>query len=417
MSVIERRGGFQAVVQYKDARGKWRQRWGPKRDGKRAAEKDETQLLADRDNNKPIQRDHETVEKFLRRWLAFKATDGTAEKTLQGYRDHIETRWIPAIGHMHMTDLYANPDAIILVQTGWLTNGVEVRNRGREQKRHIPSSTTVHHYRATLHAALSDNQRWHGGNVPNPSAIVKGIPPLESEEEVITLSQEEVLLVIEAAAAEPWWSDMRTLAILFGLDTGMRPGEVYGVRKRDVDRARARVQIHQTVIKLRGERPKVKPNHAKNRPSKAPVDLGDLGMAVLVRAAALQQQQMQLAGDAWEDHNQLVFTNSLGGPLDEQQVRRWSDKLLEAAGATRIPVKNVRHTHATLLIEEGLDLKSVSARLRHSRTSVTGNTYAHVTPPMQTRARATVSRVFPAPAQSANGFIATLLPEVETEAQ
>ena len=112
MSVIERRGGFQAVVQYKDARGKWRQRWGPKRDGKRAAEKDETQLLADRDNNKPIQRDHETVEKFLRRWLAFKATDGTAEKTLQGYRDHIETRWIPAIGHMHMTDLYANPDAL-----------------------------------------------------------------------------------------------------------------------------------------------------------------------------------------------------------------------------------------------------------------------------------------------------------------
>jgi len=178
--------------------------------------------------------------------------------------------------------------------------------------------------------------------------------------------------VIEAAAAEPWWSDMRTLAILFGLDTGMRPGEVYGVRKRDVDRARARVQIHQTVIKLRGERPKVKPNHAKNRPSKAPVDLGDLGMAVLVRAAALQQQQMQLAGDAWEDHNQLVFTNSLGGPLDEQQVRRWSDKLLEAAGVTRIPVKNVRHTHATLLIEEGLDLKSVSARLRHSRTKRDG---------------------------------------------
>lgn len=415
MSVVERRGGFQARIDYKDATGKWRQRYGPMRDGKRAAEKDEAQLLADREQGKPIKRDRETVEKFLTRWLAYKKTHPKCSaKTWQGYDLHVRTRWIPAIGHMAMTELYANPDAIIEVQTDWLTNGVECRNRGGTVRRIIPSSATVHHYRATLHAALNDNVQWHAGSVPNPSAIVKGIPPLDSEEEVVTLSQQEARALIETAMTEPWWSDMRTLAILMALDTAMRPGEVYGVRRRDVDRARARVQIRQTVVKLRGERPKVKPNHAKNKASKTPVDLGELAVAVLARAAVLQEQQLQAAGDAWEDHEQLVFTDPLGGPLDEQSVRRWNVQLLAAAGVTRIKVKDLRHTTATLLLEEGVDLKSVSARLRHSRTSVTGNVYAHVTPPMRTHAVAAVTRLYGQPGTEIRSNIRS---NDETEAQ
>jgi integrase len=327
-----------------------------------------------------VVRERETVAEFLRRWLAFKRTDGTAPKTLQGYEDHIEKRWIPAIGQRRMTDLYANPRLILDAQTDWLTNGVETRNRGRRVRRIIPSHVTVGHYRATLNAALEDNRRWHNNTVPNPSEIVGAKPSLESTEEIVTLTADEARALIVVARDS---DDMRAQAALFALHMGMRPGEVYGLRRRDV--GRSYIYVRQTVAKLRKRGVVVQEHHAKNRNSMAPVELTAGAAQVLAHAAGIQSEQIKAAGTAWTDQS-LVFTDPLGGPLDEQDVRRHFAKLLEQAGVTRIKVKDLRHTHATLLIENDVHPKFVSQRLRHSRIGVTMDTYSHVMPPMRSAA-------------------------------
>src|SRR5262249_2237058 len=218
-SVREKNGLYYAKIKYRDATGQWRERWGKGHASRRKAVKEERALLARRDRNESIERDRETVAEFLRRWLAFKRTEGTAPRRLEGYEDHIEKRWIPAIGHKRMTDLYAHPAIILDAQTEWLTNGVEARNRGRKPKRFIPSTTTMHHYRATLAAALEDNRHWHNDQVPNPSRVVGNIPPLDAEE-VITLDAGEARALVAACEAS---TDMRAQVVAFALFHGHAP--------------------------------------------------------------------------------------------------------------------------------------------------------------------------------------------------
>jgi integrase len=112
----------------------------------------------------------------------------------------------------------------------------------------------------------------------------------------------------------------------------------------------------------------------------------------LVRAAAIQSQQIQAAGSAWEDHN-LVFTNAIGRPINPQWLRAHFRQLLEEAGITRVTMHGLRHTHATLLLEDGAHPKFVQERLRHSRISVTMDTYSHVIPTMRAGTAARVDRL------------------------
>jgi integrase len=391
MSIQETNGRYYPVIWVRDERtGKRHRVSGGGFATKKEAERAERKLLVDRDDNRPTDRSKETVEQFLRRWLTIKETEGLRPKTLEGYRDHVLTRWIPAIGHLRMTELYAHPDHILDAQADWLKNGVEVRNRGKKVKRKIPSPTTIHHYRATLRAALRDNRRRHGGQVPEPSEIAGGIPATDTAE-VVTLDEVESRALLAAAAtADP--TDMHVQLLLFGLQMGMREGELLGLRQRDVDRARGVVYVRQTVAQLRGRGLVIQTNQAKNKASKAPVELTIGADQVLVRAAAIRSGQIQLAGSAWDDNN-LVFSGPLGGPLAPTTVRRRFKALLELAGVAPIRVHDLRHTHATLLLADGAHPKVIQERLRHSRISVTMDTYSHVIPTMRSGATERMDRM------------------------
>jgi integrase len=193
--------------------------------------------------------------------------------------------------------------------------------------------------------------------------------------------------------------------ILFGLHMGMRPGELLGLRRRDIDWNNGFIQVRQTVAQLRKRGLVIQENRAKNRTSKAPVELTAGASQALVRAAAIQSQQIQAAGSAWEDHN-LVLTNPIGRPLNPQWLRAHFRQLLEEAGISRVTMHGLRHTHATLLLEDGAHPKFVQERLRHSRISVTMDTYSHVMPTMRAGTAARVDRLLgtrPNPTEFAPG--------------
>jgi integrase len=300
----------------------------------------------------------------------------------------VRTRWIPAIGHLQMSELYARPEYILEAQTNWRTNGVEVRNRRRRPRRIIPSDVTLHHYRAKLNKAFAENRRLHNNQVPNPAEAAGDVPPLEPKE-IITLTREEARSLQAVAESS---DDIRTQLILFGLHMGMRPGELLGLRRRDIDWNNGFIQVRQTVAQLRKRGLVIQANRAKNRISKAPVELTAGATQALVRAAAIQSQQIQDAGSAWEDHN-LVFTNPIGRPINPQWLRAYFRQLLEQAGITQVTMHGLRHTHATLLLEDGTHPKFVQERLRHSRISVTMDTYSQVIPTMRAGTAARVDRL------------------------
>jgi integrase len=409
MSVQQRRGKYFPVLYVRDPKtGKASYKWYAAYPTQKAAERAERKLRAELDQGKSIDRPKETVEQFLRRWLAFKQTDGTAAKTLEGYRDIIQTRWIPAVGGVRMSAFVADPSFILEVQNEWFARGVVTRNRGSKPRTIIPRKQTVRNYRRCLHTALEDNTKWTGQ--PNPSARVD-IPTVDDAEEIVTLTREESLSLQAAAARAPFCDDMRTQVILFGLYMAMREGELLALRRHDIDRAARLVYVRQTLSVLRGKGAVIQPNHTKNKASNAPVELSDGALGVLVRAAAIQSDQLHRAGSAWTDHDKLVFTASDGRPIHPNEIRRQLQRMLNAAGVTRVTVHALRHTHATLLLEDGVHPKLVQERLRHSRIGVTMDTYSHVIPTLRSATTARVDRLF------GTGTLDDSLDSADTEAQ
>ena len=95
-------------------------------------------------------------------------------------------------------------------------------------------------------------------------------------------------------------------------------------------------------------------------------------------------------GDAYHD-NGLVFPGPFGAPLDPATLTRNFEKLARKAGLKHVRLHDLRHFHATLLLQTGTHLKIVSERLGHADIGITGNIYSHVSPTLQRQAADTFS--------------------------
>lgn len=108
---------------------------------------------------------------------------------------------------------------------------------------------------------------------------------------------------------------------------------------------------------------------------------------------ALRGRQILLAaelGDTYHDQG-LVFPGSFGDPLDPGTLTHNFEKLVRKAGLRRVRLHDLRHFHATLLLQAGTHLRVVQERLGHSDIGVTANIYSHVAPTMQRQAAAAFS--------------------------
>jgi integrase len=174
---------------------------------------------------------------------------------------------------------------------------------------------------------------------------------------------------------------------------GMRRGEALGIRWADVNWERGTVHIAQTVVPDRNDKGKalIQPR-AKTAAGARTVRLTADTLAILEAHRDRQRFIRQAAGDAWHDHDLIIFT-STGTPVNPNNVTRSYDRLVILSGVPRIRVHDMRHTAATLLLRDGNHAKLVSERLGHATIAITLDTYSHVLPDMQDEAAASMSRM------------------------
>ena len=98
-----------------------------------------------------------------------------------------------------------------------------------------------------------------------------------------------------------------------------------------------------------------------------------------------QQKGQILAGEKWQNYD-LIFTSPIGTPLDPSNVLKVYKSCLKEAQLPEIRFHDLRHTAATLMLQQGINPKIVQERLGHSDISLTLNTYSHVLPHMQEEA-------------------------------
>lgn len=248
--------------------------------------------------------------------------------------------------------------------------------------------------------------------VPKPNA--KGEAEVEDAAEAHSLTKEEADRFLAAAREE------RTSALWHVLLTGgLRPSEALGLRWRDVDFEAGSVHVRMALSRVGVNRERHpegwKLTTPKTPKSRRVVDLPPFAMQELSRWRRSQAKERLRLGPGWQDHD-FVFTTEAGAPLDLSNLSRGPfRRICEEVGlgewgpeprkprsgpTPKRPFKpsrrvyDLRHTHATLLLEDGEDLLVVSRRLGHSTIALTANTYASVLRERAARTAARLERMF-----------------------
>ncbi|CQR73442.1 Tn916 family transposase [Sporomusa ovata DSM 2662] len=174
------------------------------------------------------------------------------------------------------------------------------------------------------------------------------------------------------------------MAILLGLGTGMRLGEIFGLSWDAVDVEKGIVYVKRALVT---SRPGVNFEEPKTKASRRQIPLSSDIASELRKYKALQEWRKNLLGDQWSELN-LVITNEFGGVFNTSNFtsRYFKPLLLQISAPKGFKFHDLRHTHATLLLLKGIPVKVVSERLGHSTVAMTQDTYAHVLPEMQEEA-------------------------------
>lgn len=304
-------------------------------------------------------------------------------------REYLEERWLPAItmtlrpsthaSYTRVIRLHVTPrigavplqklDPMMLneVYLQLLTNG-RVRGAGGLSVR------TVRYVHFILHRAMRDAMRWQ---LVTRNVTEAADPPKESAHlrpEIQTWSADTLREFLCGTRG-----DRRHTAWLLLASTGMRRGEVLGLRWADIDFGGGQLAIRQTLITadlitLFGE--------PKSRRSRRVVALDATTLDALQRHRRTQLEERMALGPAYPDQD-LVFTRADGRPYEPDEFSREFDRKQRRLGVPRIRLHDLRHTWATLALQSGIHPKVVSERLGHSTIAITLDTYSHVTPSMQ----------------------------------
>lgn len=229
---------------------------------------------------------------------------------------------------------------------------------------------TIHTYHRTLSAVLYRAVKW--GYIKSNPASCMDLPSLANRKAKY-LDEPDARRLLELLQAEPikW----RAL-ITFDLLSGLRRGEILGLRWDDVDMDAQTIVISQTsnYIPTKG----VYTDTPKTATSNRPLKLSRSAFLLLLEYKRWQDAQREKLGDAWEDQDGRVFTTDTGRPMFPDSVSQWFTKFVHRTGLPKVTVHSLRHTYASLMIANGTPLVVVSHKLGHAQTSTTANIYAHV---------------------------------------
>ena len=165
------------------------------------------------------------------------------------------------------------------------------------------------------------------------------------------------------------------------LATGLRRGELLGLKWEDIDFEHGSLRVKRQIARINGEIVEA-PLKTKNAYRTLP--LADDTIQVL------KQQRKKVGSSPW------VFPSPTGGPISPDSVLHMLHRVLKRAGLPRVRFHDLRHTFATLALQNGVDIKTVSGMLGHFSAGFTLDTYAQVTTAAQKEAARTMEKVLTA---------------------
>jgi integrase len=309
---------------------------------------------------------------FAREWLETYARINVRPKTFDGYESSLRVHLTPEFGQLYLTEITRK--GIDLFVADWATAGPRYRERlglareleqerARAERRNA-RAVRLGHNPKTIGNALVPLREMLGHAVEwgylsaNPAERVRRPRVERNHDEMQALDADQVRRLLASASA-----DARKL-LLCAVTTGMRRGELLGLKWGDVDWSGRRIWVRRSVG------PDGRPQQPKTRGSVRAIAL----TPTLVSTLRLHRMASSFKGE-----DDLIFPSERGTPLDgRNMVRRYFEPALREAGLPRIRFHDLRHTFASLLIAQGEHPKLIAEQLGHASIQITLDRYGHL---------------------------------------
>lgn len=385
--VFKRGASWSYVVDVgKDPEGKRQQRMKGGFATRREAEQALAKVLHSVEAQQYVKPSKLTLAAYLREeWLPTVKPPKLREATWASYRAELEKQIIPTLGPVplqgvnavQLNKLYAH-----LLAEGRRNRPGERVERSKRSRGLSPRSVRYAH--TILRKALADAVRWgylarNPADLATPPTIGQGAPEMK------TWTADELRRFLRHVQ-----DDRLAAAWRLAASTGMRRGELLGLRWIDVDLDAARVAIRQALVMV-GSQIRVSP--PKTKRSRRTIDLDARTVDAVRGWRKVQLEECEAWGEAWQDLG-LVFTREDGSAINPMGWSRTFERHAAAAWLPAIRLHDLRHTHATLMLAAGVHPKVASERLGHHSVSFTLDVYAHVIPGMQSDAASRVAELF-----------------------
>lgn len=301
-----------------------------------------------------------TVRKYLNDWMETYCEPKLRENTLLGYKRNVDGHIIPALGNIELQKL-----TVTQIDKFYAAK----QENGRLDGRGGLSQRSILYIHRVLCQAL-DHAVCKGLIQRNVAkdATVRPKKIKKFKHNIYSIDELRILLI----AVKDTYMEV---AIALGGICGMRRGEVLGLRWSDVDFDNAIINISQQLIPVNKS---MKFTTTKTEESERNLPVGNSVMDILKRRYAFQQMQKELLGEHFKDANVVVCDDDGALIHPSNFSARFSD-VLKRHGMKHIRFHDLRHSCATLMLEKGVDIKSISNYLGHSSIDITGNTYLTAT--------------------------------------
>lgn len=360
MGHVKKRGKtWSYIVDVYDSSGKRKQKWVSGFATEKEAKKALAQKLVEINAGTYIEPNKESIKDFMEWWMTSKKSK-LRPGTVRAYNWLINTHIIPGIGHIQLSKL--KPQQLESFYDQLLDNGLAPRS--------IKAAHNI------IHSMLKKAQTFEIVS-RNVAQLVE--TPKTSKPKMNVWEADHVMRFLETAS-----QSRNYIVYVLALTTGMRMGELLALRWKNVNYNgdKANISVTETFSKsdhgYEFQDPKTK---TSNRLIALPKDVTEL-----LKAHRKEQLKEKLKnGHLYEDQD-LIIATKIGTPVYPRNLSRQWYNLLEKANVPAIRFHDLRHTHATLMLKQGIHVKIVSERLGHSNISVTLDTYSHVLPHMQEEA-------------------------------
>lgn len=338
--------------------------------GKTAAKASEKleQAIAELHMGTYVDQRNVTVAQWFPEWLEKYCKPKLKQSTYVSYRSYVEKRIIPIMGHIKLLDL--NVDILQRFLNDQYEHG-NLKNNGPL------SAKTVRNLYLCMHTAMEQAAK---NELVMKNYLNGVVLPRVEEVEMRVLSKQEYVALMKVTQES---QERYALGVLLSLKTGMRIGEICGLRWKDIDVYDRVIHIRQTLQRQEklertedGPKTEIIIGPPKSKKSRRTIPLPESLIPYLKAQKKAQKEDALKAEDAYQNFG-YVLMNEQGCYIEPRTLQDTFQKLRKEAEIDAANFHSLRHTFATRAIENHMDVKTLSELLGHEDVSTTMNRYAH----------------------------------------